>query len=163
MSKIKILQDLPQGELPQREERLRKTGYLILCSLTFLQGRIHREKKDEEKKRKMFLIKGHQDLPQGELLRGEERLRKNFFDQKKHKKAFLSLSSLCVIYPGGRPVRIKTKKVFFIFLLSVEALLEAVPKEFSFGAFYVFFSQSFFSLWKYFLRQILMNLISEIF
>jgi hypothetical protein len=77
----------------------------------------------------MFLIKSHEDLPQGELLQREERLRKTFFCQKTQKN-ILSLSSLCVIYPGGRSVRIKTKKVFFVFLLSVEALLEADPNEF---------------------------------
>jgi hypothetical protein len=33
-----------------------------------------------------------------------------------------------------------------VFLLSVEALIEADPKEFSFGTFYVFFSLSLFSL-----------------
>jgi hypothetical protein len=42
-----------------------------------------------------------------------------------------SLSSLCVIYPRGWSVRIKTQKMFFlVFLLSVEALLEADPDEF---------------------------------
>ena len=82
---------------------------------------------------------------QGELLRREERLRKTFFVQKNTKKVFLSLSSLCVIYPGGRSVRIKTKKVFFIFLLSVEALLEADPNEFWFRTF-SFFLLVFFSL-----------------
>jgi hypothetical protein len=92
----------------------------------------------------MFLIKSHKDPPQGELLRREERLRKTFFVQKK-KKNFLSLSSLCVFYPGGRSVCIKTKMVFFVLLLSVEALLEADPKEFSFGTFNVFFSLSLFS------------------
>jgi hypothetical protein len=56
--------------------------------------------------------------------------KKNIFCAKKHKKVFLSLSSLCVIYPGGRSFRIKTKKVFFVFLLSVETLLEADPNEF---------------------------------
>ncbi len=57
------------------------------------------------------------------------------------------LSSLCVIYPGGRSVRIKTKKVFFVFLLSVEALLEADPNEFWFRAF-SFFLLVFFSLYN---------------
>ncbi len=56
--------------------------------------------------------------------------KKNLFCAKKHKKVFLSLSSLCVINPGGRSVHIKTKKVFFVFLLYVEALLEADPNEF---------------------------------
>jgi hypothetical protein len=55
--------------------------------------------------------------------------KKNLFCAKKH-KVFLSLSCLCVIYPGGRSVHIKTKKVFFVFLLYVEALLEADPNEF---------------------------------
>ncbi len=36
-------------------------------------------------KRKMFLIKSDEDLPQGELLRREERLRKTFFVQKTQK------------------------------------------------------------------------------
>jgi hypothetical protein len=45
MSSIKIHYDLPQGELPQREERRRKP-FLFLCGLTFHQGRLHREKKD---------------------------------------------------------------------------------------------------------------------
>jgi hypothetical protein len=41
------------------------------------------------------------------------------------------LSSLCVIYPRGRSVRIKHRKRFFlVFLLSVEAILEADPNEF---------------------------------
>ncbi len=93
---------------------------------------------------------------------------------------FLSLSSLCVIYPGGRSIRIKTKQVFFVFLLSVEALLEADPNEFDLGHFPFFsqsfflcviypegksvrintqkgLSQSFFFLWKLSLRQILKN------
>jgi hypothetical protein len=56
--------------------------------------------------------------------------KKNLFCAKKHKIVFLCLSFLCVIYPGGRSVSIKTKKVFFVFLLSVEALLEADPNEF---------------------------------
>ncbi len=56
--------------------------------------------------------------------------RKTFFVQKNTKKIFLSLSSLCVIYPGERSVHIKTKKFFLVFLLSVEALLEADPIEF---------------------------------
>jgi hypothetical protein len=54
---------------------------------------------------------------------------------KKHKQVLLSLSSLCVIYPGGRSVRKKTKKGFFVFLLSVEALLEADPNDFDLGHF----------------------------
>ncbi len=56
--------------------------------------------------------------------------KKNLFCAKNTKKVFLSLSSLCVIYPGGRSVHIKTKKVFFVFLLYVAALLEADPNEF---------------------------------
>jgi hypothetical protein len=55
--------------------------------------------------------------------------KKNLFCAKNTKKSF-SLFSLCVIYPWGRSVRIKTKKVFFIFLLSVETILEADPNEF---------------------------------
>jgi hypothetical protein len=44
------------------------------------------------------------------------------------KTLFLSLSSLCVTYPRWRSVRLKTQKLFFlVFLLSVEALLEADP------------------------------------
>jgi hypothetical protein len=43
----------------------------------------------------------------------------------------LSLSSLCVFYPGGRSDCLKTQNKFFlVFLLSVEALLEADPIEF---------------------------------
>ena len=43
-------------------------------------GRLHREKKDYEKKRKMSQIKIHEDLSvQGELPQREERLRKTFF------------------------------------------------------------------------------------
>ncbi len=51
----------------------------------------------------------------------------------------------------GRPVCIKTQKNFFIFLLSVEALLEADSNEFWFGTFYVFFSWYFeqFICWAY--------------
>ncbi len=62
--------------------------------------------------------------------------------------------SLCVIYPRGRSVCIKAEKRFILFFLhSMKALLEADPNEFSFETFYVFFSQSFFSLWKFLLRQ----------
>ena len=125
MSQIKILQDLPQGEPPQREERLRKTCDFMQSDLPLGQNTQREERLRE--KRKMILIKSHQDLPQGELLRREERLRKTFF-VKKHKRVFLSLSSLCVIYPGERSVRINTQKGL---------------------------SQSFFSLWKLSLRQIL--------
>jgi hypothetical protein len=78
----------------------------------------------------MCLIKIHKDLPPGELLQREERLRKTFFVHKNTKNVFLRLSSLCVIYPRGRSVRITTKKGL---------------------------SSSFFSLWKLSLRQILMN------
>ena len=44
----------------------------------------------------------------------------------------LSLSSLCVFYPRGRSDYIKSQNKFFlVFLLSVEALLEAAdPIEF---------------------------------
>ncbi len=35
---IKIQQDLPQGENPQREERLRKTCFVFICGLTFSWG-----------------------------------------------------------------------------------------------------------------------------
>jgi hypothetical protein len=41
---------------------------------------------------------------------------------------FLSLSSLCVIYPTGRSVHIK-EQIFFLFLLSVKVLFEADPFE----------------------------------
>ncbi len=44
MSQIKIQLDLPQGENPQREERLRKICFVVLCGLTFPKGRLHREK-----------------------------------------------------------------------------------------------------------------------
>jgi hypothetical protein len=37
---------MPQGELPQREERLRKTFFVFVCGLTISKGRLHREKKD---------------------------------------------------------------------------------------------------------------------
>jgi hypothetical protein len=56
MSQIKIHKDLPQGELPQREERLRKTLFGIKgkcskskCIRIFLKENFHREKKDYEK------------------------------------------------------------------------------------------------------------------
>jgi hypothetical protein len=43
----------------------------------------------------------------------------------------LSLSSLCVFYPGGRSDCVKSlNKFFLVFLLSVEALLEVDPIEF---------------------------------
>jgi hypothetical protein len=32
MSRIKIHKDLPQGEVPQKEERLGKTFFLFLCT-----------------------------------------------------------------------------------------------------------------------------------
>jgi hypothetical protein len=51
----------------------------------------------------------------------------------------LSLSSLCVIYPRRRSVRIKTQKQFFlVFLRSVKAFLDTNPNEFRFGAFFSF-------------------------
>jgi hypothetical protein len=63
------------------------------------------------------------------------------FDKKTFSFFSLSLSSLCVFYSTGRSHCIKSQNKFFlVFLLSVEALLEAVPKEFSFGAFNFFFS-----------------------
>ena len=37
------------GELPQREERLRKNFLCFLCRLTFPQGRFHRENKEKLK------------------------------------------------------------------------------------------------------------------
>jgi len=57
MSQIKIHKDLPQEELPQREERLRKTFLVFLCSMTFLKARLHTEKKEYMKKYKRFQIK----------------------------------------------------------------------------------------------------------
>jgi hypothetical protein len=81
----------------------------------------------------MFLISKVIRICLKENFYREKKVRKTFFMQKNTKKVFLSLSSLCVIYPGGRSVRIKTKKVFFIFLFSVEALLEADPNEFDLG------------------------------
>ncbi len=56
-------------------------------------------------------------------------------------------SSLCVKYPQEKvsPHK-KTNRFFLVFLLSVESLLEADPKEFWFGTFCVFFSLSLFSL-----------------
>ncbi len=54
--------------------------------------------------------------------------------------------SLCNL-PWGKVSPHKHKKRFIlVFLLSLEALLEADPKEFSFGTFYLFFSLSLFSL-----------------
>ncbi len=38
---------LHQEDLPQREERLRKSFFVLLCGLTIPQGRLHREKKDK--------------------------------------------------------------------------------------------------------------------
>jgi hypothetical protein len=88
-----------------------------------------REERLREKKENVF---NQKSLGSASRRTSTERrkTKKNLFCAKKHKTVFLSLSSLCVIYPGGRSVRIKTKKVFFIFLLSVEALLEADPNEF---------------------------------
>ncbi len=77
----------------------------------------------------MFLIKSHQNLPQRERLRREERPRKPFFVQK-HKNSFSqSFFSLCNL-PWGKVSPHKNKKRF---------------------------SSSFFSLWKLSFRQILMN------
>jgi hypothetical protein len=57
LSQIKIHKDLPQEELPQREERLRKTFLVFLCSMTFLKARLHTENKEYMKKYKRFQIK----------------------------------------------------------------------------------------------------------
>ncbi len=54
------------------------------------------------------------------------------FDQKIF-LFFLCLISLCVLYPRGSFVRTphkNTKRCFLVFLLSVEALLEADPNEY---------------------------------
>jgi hypothetical protein len=65
----------------------------------------------------MSLIKIHKDLPQEELPQREERLRKFLFE------------FFC------------TKRFFFVFILSVEGLLEADPNDFFlFGTFLCFFS-----------------------
>ncbi len=150
---------------------------MFLCRLTFPQSRLHREKTDQEKKEKfpksrfiriclkenfhrekkdkekpfLFLCTIKVFLSLSSLCRSSPWgwsqwiLIKNIF------LFYLSLSSLCVIYPKGRSVRIKKQKRFFlVFLLSVEALLEADANEFEVVTFYVFFS-FFFSLRKSFL------------
>ncbi len=129
----------------------------------------------------MFLIKSHQDLPQGELLRREERLRKAFFCAKKHKKSFSqSFVSLCNL-PWGKVSPHKNKKRFSSSFFSLWKLsLRQILMNFDLGHFpffsesfflcviypegrsvcintQKFLSQSFFSLWKLSLRQILKN------
>ncbi len=46
MFQIKIQQDLQQGELPKREERLRKTLFCDFLQADLPQGENTREKKD---------------------------------------------------------------------------------------------------------------------
>ena len=77
----------------------------------------------------MFLIESHQDLPQGELLRREERLIKTSFVEKTQKSFSQSFFSLCNLPYGKVSLHKNTTG----------------------------FSQSFFSLWEFSLRQILMN------
>jgi hypothetical protein len=38
---IKIHEDLPQGEFPQREERLRKTFFVLLCAVEVEISRVY--------------------------------------------------------------------------------------------------------------------------
>ncbi len=231
MSQIKILQDLPQGELPQREERLRKTLFydfmqsdlplgqntqreerlqrpiLCLASSKILRGEdtlargrggwgvniwktqdtamyyTYIESSLSKTKRKKENVLNQKSLGSASRRTSKERTKtkKNLFCAKKHKKVFLSLSSVCVIYPRGRSVRLKTKKRFSSSFFSLWKLsLRQILMNFDLGHFPIFsqslflcviypqgrsvrlntqkgLSQSFFSLWKLSLRQILKN------
>jgi hypothetical protein len=109
---------VPQGELPQREERRRKP-FLFLCGLSFPQGRLHREKKNFFvffAKKRFFIVF---------LLSVEVLLEADPNDFLLTIFSFFSLilSSLCVFYPRGRSDCIKSENNFvLVFLLSVEAV-----------------------------------------
>jgi hypothetical protein len=47
---------MPQGELPLREERLRKTFFVSVCGLTLPWSRLHRQKKDIKTQKRFFLV-----------------------------------------------------------------------------------------------------------
>ncbi len=65
MFQIKIRQDLPQGELSRREERLRKPFlcFYVFMRTDFLLGQIKQREERLREKKKMFRIKIYQDLP----------------------------------------------------------------------------------------------------
>ncbi len=162
MSQIKIQQDLPQGELPQREESLRKTLFCDFMRTDLPLGQNTQREERLREKRKMFLIK---------ILLGSASMRTST-ERRKTKKKKLSLRqilmnfdlghftffsqsfSLCVIYPRVRSVRLMIQNNFhlehftfflLVFFLSVEVLLETDPNDFDLRNF-PYYSQFFFSM-----------------
>ncbi len=117
---IKIHKDLPQGELLQREERLRKT-FFVQCNLP--QGKVSRHKNKKDFSSSFFSL---WKLSLRQILMN--------FDLG-HFTFFFSSFYLCVIYPRGRSVRIMIQINFtwniLCFFLSVEVLLETDLRIFS--------------------------------
>ncbi len=75
MSQIKIQQDLPQGENPQREERLRKICFVFFMRTDFLPWVFYTERRKNKNNMENFRNQIHQDLFQEVLPQKEKRLR----------------------------------------------------------------------------------------
>ena len=75
MSQIKIQQDLPQGENPQREERLRKTLFCDFMRTDFLLWVFYTERRKNKNNMENFLNQIHNDMSQEVLPQREKRLR----------------------------------------------------------------------------------------
>jgi hypothetical protein len=86
MSQIKIQWDLPQGENPQREERLRKICFVFFMQTDFLLWVFYTERKINKNNMKNFRNQIHEDLYQEVLPLREKRLR-----EKKHKMSQMKI------------------------------------------------------------------------
>ncbi len=123
MSQIKILQDLPQGELPQREERLRNTCFVIFMQNDLPLGQnTQREERLRDKKENVF---NQKSLGSASRRTSTGRREKPFFCAKNTKKFTQSFFSLCNL-PQGKVSPHKNKKRFSssFFSLSKEVIFE---------------------------------------